>query len=175
MNGLFLRITPVDSMTLEDIKNIIEPLCKSYLISIEEASRVHFHIVMYTDRSVEDIRYQIKKKQGLQVYISGKQIEDKVKTIAYTIKDGNYIFKDIDAFALMRATQVTYKKLTFDKEIEAIKYWDDSSLFDDVLNLYQKYNKKIDKRHFINLLRTIKLKNSSDYREQFKKNILYEL
>lgn len=174
--GYFLRITPDNQeLTLKDIEQLIKSFNGRYIISVEEATKRHYHIVLYAKITAETLRARIKKNLLCQVYISGKEIQDKVKAIAYTIKDGNYVFNGLDAFDLMKAKQVSHQKLSFDKEIDKIEYYDDRSLVEDVLALYQKYNRKVDKRHLLNLLRTIKLKQSGEYKEQFIKNILFEL
>lgn len=179
MRGYFIRLTPDDEISLDDIVRLIEGalLPESYVISREEASRIHFHILVYTDFSPERLRYRIKALLATQVYISGKDIVDKVRTIAYTIKDGNYRTKGIDPFEWLEAKRISHKKEKFEDALKVIegnygRTGNADALVRELITLHLDFNKKIYKQHLKAHFETIKIKKDLDFRERFIKDIL---
>lgn len=176
MSSLFGRLTPYETLTMDDIIAFFTNLdIDKYVLCHEEASRPHFHFCVWTSRSSENMRYQLKQHFNAQVYISGKDIQDKIKAIAYCFKDGNYITKGIDILTIMSAQSASFKKVTFDDELKQIQ--DDSTLTIEqiatkIIDLYVKYNRKIYRQHIRALIELIKVKRSSTYRANLIKNIL---
>lgn len=178
MRELFIRVTPEDEdIGLDNVKNILVECLESlkYVISREEASRIHYHMYVVTSFNPERVRYRIKSSIHCQVYISGKDVIDKVKTIAYTIKDGSYLHRGIDVNELLMAQSLSHKKITFDAEIQRIKEdknLDDEQLVSQVIDTYVKFNRKIYNQHIVALIKGIKLERDMKYAERVKKEIL---
>lgn len=180
MRGYFIRITPDDAtMTLTAMVDYLDLTleCKEYVVSREEASRVHFHLLLYVPFSAERLRYRIKSCIEGQVYISGKDIQDKVKCIAYTIKDGCYKQKGISFVDWMQAKQVTKKKIKFEDSLKAIEVAyahtrDEETLLRDLMDLHIKHGRKIYKHHIKSWFESIKIKTDSSYKEKVIKEIL---
>lgn len=180
MPELFIRITPYDAVTFEDIEQLLSYLkIERYVVSYEEASRPHYHIYVETKLSVERLRYQIKSKLNCQVYISGKEVQSKVKTIAYTIKDGNFRMKNIDVNEYLMAQRVSHAKPNFDKELKDIlsKEWTCSEqrvLTTQVIDLYIKFNRKIYIQHIQSVVRTA-LSRDKNYKNRLIDRVLESL
>lgn len=173
MPELFLRLTPYKSSTLDDVVEIIDSFSSTYVVSYEEASRPHYHIYMDTKYSPERLRYQLKSKLSMQVYISGKDVQDKVRAIAYTIKDGNYRMKNIDVNTFLMAKQQSKPKESFDTELKVISEggMDTDDLVEAIVNLYIKYNRKMYIQHIQALVRTIQSRNNDTYRRALCRRI----
>lgn len=181
MRGYFIRITPDDASntTLLDIKELFDLHLEStqYVISMEIASRLHFHALLYSSYSPERLRYRIKSVLDCQLYISGKDIQDKVSCIAYTIKDGSYVHRGIDVWTWMQAKQKTHKKVSFEDAVKVISQnyavsKDDDKLLDEIRQVYIDYNRRMYKHHIRGLYDTIKIANDRNYWERTKKEIL---
>lgn len=181
MRGLFMRITPYnnDDATLQRIAEIIEltTVPARYVISEEIASHLHYHILTYSDRSPERIRYAIKSKIECQLYISGREVQDKVKAIAYTIKDGKYIQKNMDVNDFLLAKQISRPKRTFDDGLKELKEiyktnMDDEELLRGLIRVYKEFNKKINRLHLKNHLESIRIYSSQDAEDQLVRSIL---
>lgn len=172
----FIRVTPYDTSTLDDIRNVFEQLnFDSYVLSRELASRVHYHAYIRTTKSAERLRYQLKQRVGGQIYISGKQVEDQVRAIAYTIKDGSYIYKDIDVNTFLKAVQLSKPKTTFDDRIKEIKSRDPTVVTRGVVRAYKEFNRKPHLHHIESLVRYILLKNDDTYENVVVNKILDRL
>lgn len=181
MRGYFIRITPLDDaeVGLHGMVAIIENElgCEKYVVSREVASRVHFHALIYTAFSPERVRYRLKGILECQLYISGKDIQDKVSCIAYTIKDGSYVQKGIDVCTWLQAKQKTHKKVTFDDVLKTIsnKYrtsGNDDQLLEDIRQLYIDFHRRMYKHHIRGLYDTIKITHDSRYWKQVKNEIM---
>lgn len=170
MNSYFVRITPRDPISYEDIETVLSTLhIEQWFICYEEASRPHYHLCLFSERGVENLRYRLKKEINGQVYISGKQIEDKVKAIAYCMKDGNYRHKNIDVNTFLMANSITHKKEKFEDELK--KFIDDTEhsirhIVEGIIDLHIKYNRKIYRQHIKALVELIKAKRCPNYRQQ---------
>lgn len=180
MRGYFIRITPDDAnMTLYDMKDFLDLTleCQQYVVSREEASRVHFHVLLYVPLSAERLRYRIKSCIEGQVYISGKDIQDKVRCIAYTMKDGLYKFKGIDVAEYLRAKQISHKKKKFDDCLRIIEQnysrsHADEALIDELIQLHCDFKRRIYRHHLKALFESVKIEFDEGYRERVKKEIL---
>lgn len=112
MHSYFVRITPYKTLSYEDIETVLTDLdISQWFICYEEASRPHYHLCLWSVRGVENLRYQLKNKLNAQIYLSGKEIEDKLKAIAYCMKDGNWKQKNVNILDIMMAKTITKKKL----------------------------------------------------------------
>lgn len=169
MNEYFVRFTPSSPTSFEDIILALTAIdIDKYFIAYEEASKPHYHLCLWTNRSVENLRYQIKKHINAQVYISGKQIQDRVKAIAYCMKDGNYRQKNIDAFEYMNAKQISTPKIKFDDELKKITDSDLSmrELVSSLIDLHIKCNRKIYRQHIKALMDLIRARKCKTFREE---------
>lgn len=180
MNEYFIRLTPGVgfSFSLDDAETLLQTASiTSYVVSYEEASRPHFHAYIKSAYSPERLRYRLKSLFTGQVYISGKEVVDKVQTIAYTIKDGNYRHKDLDVNTLLMAQQRSFPKFKFDDELKKILDSDltDEKLVDSVIDLYVKAKRKIYVQHIQAIVRNYKAQKSSSYRRDLANKILDSL
>lgn len=176
MSSYFCRYTPrkPEETTLDDMEAFIRELTDEFVISYEHLPRNdHFHICLWkVKRSPENLRYHLKTHLVGQVYISGKEIEDKVKAIAYTIKDGSYRSSGIDVFTWMSAMRTTHKKVKFDDDVKELTERYDPQLYNDewlaggIIEIYRKHNRKIYVQHLRALLQTIKMHKDSNYKLQ---------
>lgn len=177
-HSYFIRLTPRGALSYEDIIEVIESIgIKKWFICYEEASRPHYHACLFSDRGVENLRYQLKAKINAQIYISGKEIESKIKAIAYCMKDGNYRQQNIDILTIMSAKQLSKPKEKFDDELKVLIDDKDSSLRQiakRIIDLHIKYNRKIYRAHIKATMELIRLKRCPDYREKFIDFILDE-
>lgn len=181
--GLFIRITPhSEGVTLEEMEEFVEQDLRSskYVISLEHATNDHFHLLVYTPMSPENVRYRIKQNYDCNVYISGKEIQDKIKAIAYTIKDGHYVHKGLDIWEWMQAKQMTYPKVKFDEAIKVIKQnysatFYEEGLVRELIQLHIDTGRRIYRQHLRAWIDTIKLEVDERYRERLVKEILLDI
>jgi len=169
-HSYFVRITPYNSISFEDIIEVLHSIdIQKYCISYEEASRPHYHLCLWSPRSVENLRWNLKQAINGQVYISGKEIQDKVKAIAYTIKDGNYRQNGIDIHTFLMANQIKHKKVKFDDELKLIT--DDlqlsgRSLIGAIIDLHVKCNRKIYRAHIRAIYELAMCKRDKNFRSE---------
>lgn len=180
MPEYFIRLTPHDpAITLEDIEVILHAVgATSYVVSLETQPRQHFHAYLETSRSPENLRYQLKSHLNGQVYISGKDVMDKVRTIAYTIKDGNYKYFNLDMATFMMAKATTHKKRKFDDVIKEIIDTDNLSpanIVNGIILAHIEFNRKIYPAHIKALLRTIQAKRCDSYRLELVQHIVNDI
>lgn len=178
----FCRFTPHSDTdySLDKLSEFISQLSNKYVISYEQKPRNnHYHICLWdVNRSPENLRYHFRTNLVGKVYISGKEIEDQVKAIAYTIKDGSYKSHGIDVFTWMAALRTTKKKESFDEDLTELtdryspNLYDDKWLCGGILELYKKFNRKVYTQHIRALMTTIKLKKDPHYRDKLVDKIL---
>lgn len=165
----FIRFTPSTptAYSLGALKYVFEYHFEktSYLIAEEKAAHTHYHIALWGIKlTPETLRYQLKQRLEGQIYISGKEIEDKVKAIAYCIKDGNYISFNLDALALIQATGISKRKLKFDDlllQAETDYQGDDKKFLKQLIEAHVKTNKKVYMQHIKAQLLLTKLKKDT--------------
>lgn len=175
--GYFLRITPYKPLSFEDIIVEIEKLnIDKYIIAYEEASRPHYHLCLFSERGVENLRYRLKQCIEGQIYLSGKDIEKKVNSIAYCMKDGNFRQKNLDWFEFCQAKQMAKPKESFDDSIKKIDLTKSNrEILEYILDIHVKFNRKIYKQHIKALFELIRLKKEGHtYRETLVKEFLGE-
>lgn len=180
MNEYFIRITPYGQSELNAIDEIVRSFNPvSYCLSREIATRVHYHLYFKTDYTKERLRYQLKSKLNAQIYISGKDVQDKIKTIAYTIKDGDYTHMGLDVSTFLMAQSISFQKVTFDSELKELYSieWGDSpdKLAGVVLELYCKYNRKIYEQHIVALVKLIMAKQSGKFQQRILDNVIRQI
>lgn len=177
----FIRITPDQQEAgLDQLDTILETIgITKYFICEETATRLHFHACIYTDRSAESLRYQLKRYIEGEVYISGKDIQDQVKAVAYCMKDGKWRQKNMEVQTILMAKSITRPKAKpFDKQIGDLI--DEVSLSDEsfikkVIDVHCQFNRKIYPQHIAALTRTRTAKIDEDYKQRLADRILMEL
>lgn len=166
----FLRITPKEPLSFEDVEEMLSQLhIDQYFICYEEASRPHYHLCLFSERGVENLRYRIKSHINGQVYLSGRQIEDKVRAVAYCMKDGKWRQKNMDVHTMLMATATTHKKEKFEDDLKVLIEDKESSIRDIIkrlIDLHIKYNRKIYRQHIKALVELIRAKRCPDYRQK---------
>lgn len=177
-HGYFLRITPYGSLSYEEIIDALTSIgIQKYFICYEEASRPHYHLCLFSPRGVENLRWNLKQRISGEVYLSAKEIEDKVRAIAYCMKDGNYIEKNIDINTWLLAKQVSFKKEDFDSDLKKLINNNEDSiktLARALVELHIKYNKKIYRHHLKATMELIRAKRCDQYRDLLVNYILDE-
>lgn len=172
--GYFIRITPDEPVTLNDIQELVKSRLDpdKYVISEEYSHKnvLHFHIVLYSPFSSDRIRARIKTALPCQVYISGKEIMDKYKAIAYTIKDGHYVHYNVDVFEMMKASQLSHKKERYDTALKDLRleykeHSSDELMIRGLLDIYTKFGKRINRTHFMTHAQSIKYEVQTVSRE----------
>lgn len=172
----FLRITPYEQLSFEDIIEVVETLgIKKYFICYEEASRPHYHLCLFSERGVENLRYQIKKRINGQIYLSGRQIDNKLRAIAYCMKDGVWREKGINILDIMAAKALSKPKENFDDDIAKLVAEPELSIeqiTSRIVDTYVKYNRKVYRHHIRALVELIRIKRCPEYRKNLIRNII---
>lgn len=177
-HSYFMRVTPYKQLSYEDIEEVLSNLhIDKYFICYEEASRPHYHLCLFSPRSVENLRWRVKQAVDGEVYLSGKAIEDKVKAVAYCMKDGNWRQKNMDVNTILMANQVKFKKPKFDDELKKlVDNKEDSirSIVKSIVELHITYNRKIYRQHIKAIVELIKAKRCENFRENLINYFLEE-
>lgn len=173
-HSYFIRITPYETLSYEDIIQTLSDIsCDKYFICYEEATRPHYHLCIWCVRSVENLRYRLKDAINGQIYISGKQIEDKLKAIAYCMKDGNYRHNNVNILDIMSAKSISKKKDCFNDEVKKIdQSLSGRQLLNAIIDIYIKYDRKIYKQHIKSMYDLIMIKKDKSYRDKIIDEIL---
>lgn len=173
---LFGRLTPEDEFqatyNLALISAVFDIFSDKYFIAYEvEASRPHYHFLVHTELSAEALRYRLHKELYCQVYISGKEVRDRVRSIAYCMKEGTWIQKGMDINDILLASATSFKKNKFDDILkDIIKEYQDEVIKDDkwlvgkLVDANIKCNRKIYPQHIKSLALLLKLKSAPDNR-----------
>lgn len=182
MPSFFGRFTPRDDTkyNLQILEEFFSKFTHKYVISYEQKPRNnHYHFCIWdVDRSPENLRYHIKLSLEGHVYLSGKEIENKVNAIAYTIKDGSYKSAGIDIFTWMEAVRTSKPKKDFNEEYKKLVEHYDPNLHSErwlvggLLELHKEFNKKIYINHIRALKDLIFLKKQPNYREKLIDKII---
>lgn len=172
MASHFCRFTPQSptDYTLDIVFDHLKELCTAFIVSYEtDANRPHFHFALWnTQYSTETLRARLKRVLHGQLYISGKDIENKINAIAYIIKDGLFRSFNVDAVAYLSACQVTQKKVKYDDLVKEIEIEYNKSLINDrqligkLLDSAVKCNRKIYLNHIKAQALLIKLKKETN-------------
>lgn len=171
----FLRCTPRKETSLEVFKSLVTRFTSSYIIAREEASSVHFHIAMFKVQiTPERLRYHCKNSIEGQWYISGKEVQDQIKAVAYCMKDDNYISNGIDVTTILMAKQIAKPKVKFDEEMRKISEMDEDIevIIDKIIDLYIRCERKIYIQHIRAQVELIKAKKSAIYRTILRNKII---
>lgn len=182
MKDIFGRFTPdkPDEHSLDTLIEFLKNYSNKYVVSYEtDAKRPHYHFAIFNvETSTELLRTHFKSKyKPGQLYLSGKNIIDKIKTIAYTIKDGLFKSNGLDVNDFLMASviarpKVKYDNLMKDIEDEYLKgSLNDKQLVSKILDAYLQTNKKIYIQHIKASALLIKLKKESN---KSKRDLLIE-
>ena len=168
MGSYWIRFTPSnpEAYTLGTVKYVLDThfVTEKYVLAIEKAASTHFHIALWTTdkyKSNDALKYQLKKYLEGQVYISGKEIQDKIRVIAYCFKDGQYVTKNIDVMTFLQAASISKPKLKYDDLLQTAEKeysGDDKNFVRNLLDAHIKTNKKIYLQHIKAQLLLTKLK-----------------
>lgn len=166
----FVRLTPTVGRGLQQLKEVLETIgIDKFFICEETAARLHYHACIYTTKSSESLRYQLKRYITGQIYISGRDIEDQVKAVAYCMKDGQWLQKNMDVNILLMAQTVTHKKeAKFEKALNDIIDSDieQRPMIRAIVQLHVKHNRRIYPQHIEAMVRLGAAKRSSNYIER---------
>lgn len=179
---LFCTINPDESpfpMTLKEIK---ERILKDYpydeprfVLCREVAKNEHYHLYLkdekteYSDKTRNSVRRFLRELFKGEIRISKRQVENPIKAIAYTIKDGNYITHGIDWWTFIQAREVSHPK---PKKFQG-KLTDfyqnamgktEHGLICEVLTIFEECNIPIDTQRIIKIVRLALCKHNNNYR-----------
>lgn len=164
MTSFFLRYTPHETdADLDIIRQVLDQLEPTkYVVAREKATHEHYHIAIWgVKRTPESLRAFLKLKLIGKWYISGKEIEDKVKAIAYCIKDGDYTYHNLDVNEYLQANSISKKKVKYDDLLATAEKdysGDDKKFVRSLLEAHVATNKKVYLPHIKAQLLLTKLK-----------------
>lgn len=179
--GYFIRLTPRLGKGLDQLAHVLNTIgINKYFICEEMATRLHYHACIYTTRSAESLRYQLKRYIQGEIYISGRDIEDQVKAIAYCMKDGVWKQNNMDVNTLLMAKTITRKKekpydAQFNELIEEATNYSERTLVSKIVDLNIKFNRKIYPQHISAQVRLAMAKAKPNYRDILVEQILRDL
>lgn len=184
MRDYFGRFTPAqpDLCSLDLLSNFIKKYTLKYVVSYEVASRPHYHFCVFNmEISSELLRDHFKRKfiDG-QVYLSQKDIQNKISCIAYTFKDGCYTCSGITVDEFLLSHAIAKPKLKYDDIVLKLEEdylkdrIDEKKLVEGIMDGHIKTNKKVYVQHIKSHLALIKLKKvtNSKYKEILINKIL---
>lgn len=106
----------------------------------ETSQHTHFHIYLeldtqelYTDAFRVSMRRKLSSIFRGYVRLSGSQVEDKIRNIAYILKDGDYKTYKIDWLTFLEARKISHPKEKKKTYQETYKEWFDKVQFDGSL------------------------------------------
>lgn len=187
--GYFCRITPHSeyqaTYNLSIISAGLSLISNKYFVCYEiDANRPHYHFLIYTDMSSETLRARLKKMFNSQVYISGKEIEDQVKAVAYCMKDGTWTQTGMDINTILMASSTSKKKVKFDdlvdkviKDYETSEVKDKRKLIGGIIDAHVTCNRKVYMPHIkaLAILCQLKATKTKSLREYLIDKIVDEL
>lgn len=164
MTSFFLRYTPHQTdhslLSIQSVINQLEPT--KFVVAREKATHEHYHIALWgVKRSPESLRAFLKLKLIGKWYISGKEIEDKVKAIAYCIKDGDYIYNNLDVNEFLQANSISKRKVKYDDLLATAEKdysGDDKKFVAALIDAHVRTNRKVYLPHIKAQLLLTKLK-----------------
>lgn len=190
---LFCTINPDESpfpKTLAEIKDLIlqeypydEP---RFVLCREVAKHEHYHLYIkdertdYSDKTRNAVRRCLREIFKGEIRISKRQVENPIRAIAYTIKDGNFITHGIDWWTFVQAKNETYPK---PKKFQAKlnEFYQNASgkhergLICEVMTIFEDCNIPIDMNRIVKIVRLALCKTNMDYRKGLIDRILHEL
>lgn len=193
MMELFCTINPDESPFPKTLKEIKEEILKEYpydeprfVLCREVAKNEHYHLYLkdektnYCDKTRNAVRRCLREIFKGEIRISKRQVENPIRAIAYTIKDGNYITHGIDWFTFVKAKEESYPKpKKFNSKI--IDFYQNASgkhekgLICEVLTIFEDCNIPIDINRIVKIVRCALCKTNTNYRQGLIDRILMEL
>lgn len=183
MNGrsYFLRFTPLkpedyNLKTVSVVFRMFDPT--KLVVAREKASHEHYHIAIWgITRTSQNLRAYLKNVLEGQIYISGKEIEDQLRAIAYCLKDGDYYAQGLSIIEFLQASAISKRKIKYDdllQEAEKEYDGDDKKFVRKLLEAHVKTNKKVYLPHIKAQLLLTKLKKEQygTYREYLVEKII---
>lgn len=182
----YIVLNPIDdSHNLEAFKTIldnykdVQAYCISFEISDDDVQ--HYHLYIKTELTAKTLRQRFLRTFKCRSRFSSKEIQDRIRAIAYTIKDGNYFQKNLNVHEFLMAVQVSHpKKPKFEVALRSIdeEYIAGNIDFEKylvrVLTLYKDYRRKLYRQHIIAHATTVRLEASPQYLYDLAKNLSQE-
>lgn len=166
--------------TLLDNYKDVQSYCLSFEVS--DDGHQHYHLYIKATAKQETLRNRFARNFNATARFSSKDIQSRVRTIAYTIKDGNYVQKNLNVADFLMACQVTHPK---PKKFEVQMRDNDEEYIagniskedyiDNILKIYVNCRRKTYIQHITSHAITVHMEASSDYRKQVRDKILQEL
>lgn len=166
-NCYVIRMTPMERYSVEDLKKYLTEMdCVSWILSVEELPKMHYHLVIEHEDELSDMKLRIRsfldtywppgqRGRGFGNAQYNCQIaEDKDKSISYLLKDGGAYYFDgysqeyIDE-CLSKSFQkkspssfkVEYQKLC--EQFESTESMDIDDFMISFINLKAKYGQMV--------------------------------
>lgn len=190
---LWCTINPDESpfsLRLVDIKQKIiddypydEP---RFVLCREVASREHYHLYIkdekteYCDKTRNAVRRFLRELFKGEIRISKRQVESPIRTIAYAMKDGDYITHGIDWFTFIKAKELSYPKpKKFQGKLNEFYQncagKSEQGMACEVLTIFEDSNIPIDIYRVAKILRLALSKTNNNYRKGLIERILMEI
>lgn len=177
-------------LTLKEISdNIISIYNNKAIIVVcrEIATNEHYHMyirvdgIPWSDKTRMDLKRRLREFLAGEIRISKRKVEDRIKAIAYTIKDGNYYCHGIDWFEFTKAKEISHPK---DKSYNVlikdfysnVEGKTEMTLIDEVIDIFDKCNIPICTDRIAKIVRlSIIKKKDASFRNRLKDMIFDKL
>lgn len=158
----------------------------------EVATREHFHLYFKDkvkicppaksgDKIRSALRRWVRNIFSGEVRFSSRQVEESIRAIAYTIKDGNYLVHNLDWDQFLKAKTVSHPKTKNYKDTMSDFYLSVSGkspqqLISEVIDIHDQFNLMLDPQRVAKIVRLARVKQKdSSYRRELIDRIFTEL
>lgn len=190
---IFVTINPDESpfpKTLNEIKTLLIDDFPyndlKFVLCREVAKHEHYHLYIqssqeYSDKSRNCIRRYLREIFKGEIRISKRQVENPIRAIAYTIKDGNYITHNIDWWDFVQAKQISKPKAKGYSALISDFYStvgdkSETKLVNEVIDIFDICNIPIDTFRIAKIVRLSRIKQrDSDYRKRLVDKIIDDI
>lgn len=186
-----LNITD-EAPPIHDVSNFLDTYIakdvKNYCLSFETSDDgfQHFHLYITTSANTETWRQRFKREFEFRCRFSKENVRDRVRAIAYTLKDGNFVQRNVNVHDFLTAIQISHPKRKkfeaamreIDEEFIAGKLSEDQYIH-SITSLYRDYRRKTYIQHIVAHITTVKMEQSSSYQlkidERIKNTLSYNI
>lgn len=194
---VMIVLTPEDPTIYEEggpllVRQLIDTnfKFKEILVGMEYGTReggLHFHIYgicenysNWSDANRLAMRRKLEKFFNGRININTTSIKSKLKAMAYTIKDGNWVQRNCDWFEVFRAKAIAKPKLAPYKVV--LNEWYDKApgmdvdkLTDELIEIHCNYRIPMDLERMSRMIRTATAISKPADRKFIKERILEKL
>lgn len=160
-----------------------------FTISKEFATKEHYHFYIYFSGLEWDDRTRVWLKRELrrcfdgELRVTKEKVKDKIRAIAYTIKDGDYVTHNMEWWDVSQAKQIAKPKEEQRYKVLIQRYYDEADgksekrLTEELLDICVKCYVPIDTERMAKTVRLalLKQKDNSDYKKRIIEQITDKL